>query len=114
MIYKFHFVLIQPNRMSENDIMSESECYNRIINFFQKDSNDKEKIEIWKNRSYIKLMHRLNDERSKYLAKNAIILILSLFENYPPDIYNNMGNKLEHLNSKEKEKVLSQLKKEAF
>ncbi|MFO7795721.1 MAG: hypothetical protein R6W84_06175 [Promethearchaeia archaeon] len=94
--------------------MSESECYNRIIDFFQKDTNDNEKIEIWKNRSYIKLMHKLSDERSKVLAKNAIILILNLFENFPPDIYNNMGDKLEHLDSKEKQKVLSQLKKEAF
>ncbi|TFF85732.1 MAG: hypothetical protein EU518_00635 [Promethearchaeota archaeon] len=100
--------------MSENDIMSESECYNRIINFFQKDTKDEEKIEIWKNRSYIKLMRKLNDDRSKVLAKNAILLILNLFENFPPDIYNNMGDKLEHLDSKEKQKVLSQLKKEAF
>lgn len=99
--------------MSENKNMSESECYNRIIKFFQSDIEDKEKIELWKNKSYIKLMKNLNEKRKDDTVKNAIIMILSLFENLPPDIYNNRGYKLENLNSDEREKIIAKLKQEA-
>lgn len=99
--------------MPENNNMSESECYNRIIKFFHSDNDDKEKVEIWKNKSYIKLMQNLNKKRNAEMVKNSIIMILSLFEDLPPDIYNNRGNKLENLESKKREVIISELKKEA-
>jgi hypothetical protein len=99
--------------MTENNNMSESECYNRIIKFFHSDINDKEKVEKWKSQSYIKLMNSLESKEDKELAQNAIIMILSLFENIPPDIYNNRGFKLKNLDTEEREKIISKLKEEA-
>ncbi|MFW5895242.1 MAG: hypothetical protein ACOCT9_00710 [archaeon] len=73
---------------------SELECYLKIIRYFQEREN-KEKREIWKNSTLIYLMEKLGevkeDEEQRNTIKNSLILLTSLFENIPPDIYNNRG-----------------------
>jgi len=74
---------------------------------------NKETIEIWKNKSFIELMKVLERKTSrKEFVKNAILLILSLFEEHPPDIYTNRGTNVNSLDNGEKNSYLSLLKTE--
>ncbi|MBD3197615.1 MAG: hypothetical protein GF317_21350 [Candidatus Lokiarchaeota archaeon] len=87
------------------------DCYNKIIKFYENENVDRNEIEVWKSKSYIKLMNKLS-EKNKKLTQNAIVLILSLFENIPPDIYNNRGFGAEELSENQKNIIISKLKEE--
>lgn len=63
-----------------------------------------------KTRSIIELMKRLNNKKNKELAKNAIIVLISLFDDYPPDIFGNIGVDIESLTDEERETAISKLK----
>ncbi|MHA1240740.1 MAG: hypothetical protein ACTSQU_08080 [Promethearchaeota archaeon] len=98
---------------SNNCDTSEFDYYSNIIEFFQNQNANKETIEIWKNKSFIELMKVLERKTSrKEFVKNAILLILSLFEEHPPDIYTNRGTNVNSLDNGEKNSYLSLLKTE--
>ena len=69
----------------------ELDYYLSIIDFFQNQNTNRETAEIWKDKSFIELMKVLKRTRKKKFVKNAIILILSLFDHIPPDTYNKKG-----------------------
>jgi len=98
---------------SNNCDTSEFEYYSSIIEFFQNPSANKESIELWKNNSFIELMKVLERKTSrKEFVKNAIVLILSLFDEHPPDIYTSRGTNVKSLNNGEKRSYISLLKTE--
>jgi len=89
--------------MSTNSGNFELDYYLRIIDFFQNQKNISETTEIWKSKSFIELMKvlkRTNNKRTnkKEFVKNAIILILSLFDEMPADTYINRGIEINSLN----------------
>ncbi|MGV9205184.1 MAG: hypothetical protein ACOC44_14325 [Promethearchaeia archaeon] len=94
---------------------SELECYLKIIRYFQEREN-KEKREIWKNSTLIYLMEKLGevkeDEEQRNTIKNSLILLTSLFENIPPDIYNNRGVHINRFREGDDEVVKEILKQE--
>jgi len=90
----------------------ELDCYLKIIDFFQHKKVDKEKTEIWKSQSLIELMDFLDRSKNKTLVANALILILSLFEDIPPDIYNNRGVDINRISEKDRRFLISKLKEE--
>ncbi|MFW9946659.1 MAG: hypothetical protein ACFFDX_07500 [Candidatus Odinarchaeota archaeon] len=96
---------------SANDEL-ELEYYTKIINFFKSQPSNKDSIEIWKNKSFIELMKVLERTKNKKLVQNAIILIISLFEQLPPDLYNNRGINANFISKKDKKSYLSVLKSE--
>ncbi len=98
--------------MSNNNDNYELDYYLSIIDFFQNQDTNKETTEIWKNKSFIQLMKVLKRTRNKELVKNAIILILSLFDEMPPDIYNNRGIKVNSLTNSDKLSYVNLLKSE--
>jgi len=98
---------------SDNCDTSEFDYYSDIIEFFQNPNINKETIEIWKNKSFIELMKVLERKTSsKEFVKNAILLILSLFEELPPDIYTSRGTNVNSLDNGEKSSYISVLKTE--
>jgi len=98
--------------MSSTNDEFELEYYTKIINFFKNQPSNKESVEIWKTKSFIELMKVLERTQNKELVQNAIILIISLFEQLPPDLYNNRGKNVNFINKKDKKSYLSVLKAE--
>jgi len=98
--------------MSNNNDNHELDYYLSIIDFFQNQDTNRETTEIWKNKSFIQLMKVLKRTRRKEFVKNAIILILSLFDELPPDSYNDKGIKVSSLESEDKLSYVNLLKSE--
>ncbi|MHA1293685.1 MAG: hypothetical protein ACTSQJ_13585 [Promethearchaeota archaeon] len=99
------------NDYSNND-ENEMKCYLKILNYFQKKSDKREDIELWKSKSLMKLMDILMRTQNRKLITNALILMITLFENIPPDIYNNRGIHINRLSGKDKRALISALKEE--
>jgi len=97
---------------SNNGDYSELDYYSDIIEFFQNPNVNKETIEIWKDKSLIELMKVLERTSRKEFVKNAILVILSLFDEHPPDIYTSRGTNVNSLDNGEKGSYLSVLKTE--
>ncbi|MBY9016698.1 MAG: hypothetical protein KGD68_13475 [Candidatus Lokiarchaeota archaeon] len=97
---------------SDNCDNSEFEYYSSIIEFFQNQNANRETIEIWKSKSLIKLMKVLERSSKKEFVKNAILVILSLFDENPPDIYNCRGKNVNSIDNGEKRSYKSILKTE--
>ena len=98
--------------MSNTNGDYELDYYLSIIDFFQNQDKNRETTEIWKNKSFIQLMKVLKRTRRKEFVKNAIIIILSLFDELPPDSYNNKGIKVNSLESEDKISYVNLLKSE--
>lgn len=99
-------------KINNNSDENELDCYLKIIDFFQNKEINKDKREIWKNHSLIKLMNLLERTKNKALVANAIILILSLFEDIPPDTYNNRGVDINRISEKDRRSLILELKDE--
>ena len=97
---------------SNNGDYSEMDYYSDIIEFFQNPNVNNETIEIWKDKSLIELMKVLERTSRKEFVKNAILLILSLFDEHPPDIYTSRGTNVNSLDNREKKSYMSVLKRE--
>ncbi|MBY9003140.1 MAG: hypothetical protein KGD73_04150 [Candidatus Lokiarchaeota archaeon] len=90
----------------------EMHYYTKILDFYQSQHYDKETVEIWKSKSYIELMQVLKRTNNRNLVKNAIILILSLFEEAPLDIYDSSGLSVRELKQEDRKSYISHLKTE--
>jgi len=97
---------------SNNCDYSELDYYSDIIEFFQNPNVNKETIEIWKDKSLIELMKVLERTSRTEFVKNAILLILSLFDEHPPDIYTSRGTNVNSLDNGEKRSYIDVLKME--
>ena len=98
--------------MSVTDDEFEMNFYLRILEVYQNKQLDKVSLEIWKDRSYIELMQVLKRTHNKNLVKNAIILILSLFEELPIDLYDNYGINTKNLKKEQKKSFIAEMKSE--
>ncbi|MBY9009451.1 MAG: hypothetical protein KGD74_06265 [Candidatus Lokiarchaeota archaeon] len=98
--------------MSNNSEDCELDYYLSIIDFYQNQNTDRETTEIWRNKSFIELMKVLKRTRNKKFVKNAIILILSLFDQTPPDSYTNRGIQVNSLTNGDKLFYVNILKSE--
>jgi hypothetical protein len=90
----------------------ELDYYLSIIDFFQNQNTNRETAEIWKDKSFIELMKVLKRTRKKEFVKNAIILIISLIDQMPPDNYNKRGIKVNSLTNGDKLFYVNILKSE--
>ena len=97
---------------SNNCDNSEYDYYSSIIEFSQNQNVNEEAVELWKNKSFIELMKVLERNSRKEFVKNAILLILSLFDEHPPDIYTSRGTNVNSLDNGEKKSYMSVLKME--
>jgi len=90
----------------------ELDYYLKILEYSQDDKISREKKEIWKNQSIIELMNLLKRTQNRVFVTNALILILSLFEDIPPDTYNNRGVSIARISEKDKRFLIKELKEE--
>ncbi len=97
----------------------ELEAYDQILKFFNKKDRTNKETEIWEDQTYINLMGFLKKKKeienlyNNYkLVENAIILILSLFHDVPPDKYNSMGKDVKVIDNSDRDDIISLLKKE--
>ena len=90
----------------------EMKCYSRIINSFMNNEFDYKQRELAKNQSIIKLIKSSNCRNNKNFVKNALILVLSLYDDEPADLYCSYGNDIDTCSELEKEVLKSQLKLE--
>jgi hypothetical protein len=86
--------------------------YLSIIDFFQNQNTNRETAELWRDKSFIELMKVLKQTRKKEFVKNAIILILSLIDQIPPDTYTKKGINGNSLTSGDKLSYVNVLKSE--
>jgi hypothetical protein len=98
--------------ISNNSDNFELDYYLSIIDFFQNQNRNRKTEEIWKDKSFIELMKVLKLTRKKEFVKNAIILILSLIDQMPPDTYNKGGIKVNSLINGDKLSYVNILKSE--
>lgn len=97
----------------ENDIdQKEVDCYTKIINLFLKIGRDPITIETWKDKAIVKIMNVLKDPNNRRWVQNALIILLSLFDDTSPDLYDNLGKDIKILSTSEKKQVISKLKEE--
>jgi len=98
--------------ISNNSDNSELDYYLSIIDFFQNQNTNRETAELWKDKKFIELMKVLKLTRKKEFVKNAIILILSLIDQMPPDTYNKRGIKVNSLTNGDKRSYINILQSE--
>ncbi len=103
---------ISTMNISNNNNNYELDYYLNIIDFFQNQNTNRETAEIWKDKSFIELMKVLKLTRKKEFVKNAIILILSLIDQMPPDNYNKRGTKVNSLINGDKRSYINILQSE--
>ncbi len=90
-------------------------CYDRILNCYLKHKGNRSLMEMCKNRSIIRLMEIMRQRGDRQLVQNSFLLILSLFENNPPDLYSAIGKDFETLtDDKEKREIIFELMKEVI
>lgn len=90
----------------------ELKCYTKIIDCFLENRYDSHQKEMCKNNSIIKLINLSECRNSDIFIKNALLLVLTLYDNHPADFYASYGNDIESCSDKDKEKLLAELKKE--
>jgi hypothetical protein len=98
--------------ISNNGIDFEFDYYMKIIDYFKKQKPNRKDLEIWKDKSLMELMELLEHTQNRTLVKNAIILLISLFENMPPDTYNNRGHDIREISKKDKKILMEELREE--
>ncbi len=95
---------------NNSKFIDEDELYDKILELFSEEKRNPNLRDLLKTRSIIELMKRLNNKKNKELAKNAIIVLISLFDDYPPDIFDNIGVDIESFTEQERETAISKLK----
>lgn len=98
--------------MTQNSDDFELDYYQNILDFFQNKQFDKTSKEIWISKTYIKLMKVLERTQNKEYVKNAILILLSLFEENAPDFYNNQGINSNNIAPEERRSFKTILKSE--
>ena len=90
----------------------EAEFYSNIIEqalaVLEKDDENF----IWKCRKIIELMNFLRHSYKKIVVKNALILILTLFEHYGIDLISSKSEDLDAFSKQEKNILINMLKEE--
>jgi len=97
-------------KSSDENSSDEEELYEKIINMFLKEGEKPNIKEIMKSKSIIELMEKLKDNKNKELARNALVVLLSLYDDFPPDLFHNLGTDIEKLSEEDRIEALKKLK----
>ena len=84
----------------------------KIIDFCENKDFNAKTAEIWRSKTIIELMKVLKRTQNRELVTNALLLILSFFEQLPIDLYNEKGIRADCLGDDEKSLLLSELRLE--
>ncbi|MBY9005147.1 MAG: hypothetical protein KGD63_00125 [Candidatus Lokiarchaeota archaeon] len=100
--------MVKKKELEEREL----ECYSYIIKLFSKFDKDPVSIDKWKNNLITRLMGALTNPKNENWLKNALIILLSLVDKNPSDLYANIGENLNILSKEEKDQIFSKLKEE--
>lgn len=103
---------LRKMKIIRNNDDLELNCYLEIIEYFKDNQINQDEKEIWKNHSFIELMKFLDRTSNRELVSNAIILILSLCEDKPLDIYSERGMDIDQIADSDKILLIEKLKNE--
>lgn len=98
--------------MSNKLINQESKCYSKILKVYNDSKNNDYNREYNKNQSIIKLFKASDCKNKEQFIRNALIMVLSLYDEKPADLYANSGKRLEDCNNNQREAALAMLKAE--
>lgn len=90
----------------------EVDYYSDILEQVSLILNDEDQAFIWKCHQIIDLMNYFKESKDKSFIKNALIIILSLFENFYIDLVLSKGIDLDEMSIQEKEILIETLKDE--
>jgi len=93
-------------------MINEIELYHDILDESSIVLRNKYQRFVWKCHKIIELMNDLDDFCDKKILRNALILIISLFNNYSPDYITSGSVKLEKISKIERENLIRILEKE--
>ena len=99
-------------KFSNNTEDFELDCCLKILEYFQTEKINREETEIWKDQSLIELMRLLDKKKNRVLVTNALILMVTLFEDIPPDMYNNRGVDINRISLRDRKSLIANLKEE--
>ncbi|MBN1803575.1 MAG: hypothetical protein JW891_18845 [Candidatus Lokiarchaeota archaeon] len=97
---------------SSSGIRRDLNCYLKIIDTFQKYKHLPIDFPQIKSKAIIKLINTSECKNDRNFVKNALLLVLSLYDKKPMDIYNTRGYKLEDCTNDQKKDILLKLQKE--
>ncbi len=96
---------------TENSKALIMDCYDKILKYFENiQERDRDEIRLWKTRALIKIMEFWENTKNDTLLRNSTILLISLFESIPPDIYNNRGVDINLLSNEDRKLLAEELK----
>jgi hypothetical protein len=97
---------------NNNNNISELDCYDIILDYFQHNKDSPVEQELWKNKAYITLIRLwAKGKINAHNAQNLFILLINLFEDIPPDIFNSLGRSLQNTEDSENKKKFKQILK---
>ena len=91
---------------------SESKLYDKMLNLFSELNNNTIKSELLKNQSIIELMKLLNDNGDKLSVKNALLIIMALFDDCLVDTFYFNSKNIRNATDRNKNILISILKDE--
>ena len=86
--------------------------YLKVVENYQDININQHKAVIQKSHYLIELMKILDHDKNRNFVTNAIILMLSLGEDLPPDNYNNLGIDVNFISVEERKFLMKSLKEE--
>ena len=66
---------------------TETEFYDKILTGFMELNSNGNRVELFKNQSIIELMTHMNSTKDKLFTKNALLLIMGLFDDNLNDTF---------------------------
>ncbi|KKM74092.1 hypothetical protein LCGC14_1403820 [marine sediment metagenome] len=103
---------LRKMKIIRNNDDFELNCYLEIIEYFKDNQINRDEREIWKSHSLIELMKFLARAKNRDLVSNAIILLLSLSEDKPLDIYSDRGMDINQIADGDKKLLIKRLMEE--
>ena len=91
---------------------TETEFYDKILTRFMELNSNGNRVELFKNQSIIELMTHMNSNNDKLFTKNALLLIMGLFDDNLNDMFYHNSESIHNATQGNKDVLLSILQDE--
>ncbi|MHA1525635.1 MAG: hypothetical protein ACTSQD_01285 [Promethearchaeota archaeon] len=91
---------------------TETEFYDKILTGFMELNSNGNRVELFKNQSIIELMTHMNSTKDKLFTKNALLLIMGLFDDNLNDTFYYNSENIKKKKKRNKDVLLTILEDE--